>query len=78
MAQPEQFAEPGMGPDYRIGGDSVSQTQQWRVDTPPFAEDGSIPDRRLTMAAEIFPNIPATGGGINLPRIVSTFDLPID
>jgi len=78
MTVPEDFANPGEGPDYRIGSDGLSQANGWRIDTPPFAEDGSVPDRRLTMASEIFPNIPATGGGILVTaRRSSTLDLPI-
>ena len=78
MPVPEEFMEPGMGPDYRIGSEGKAATEGWRIQTPPAGEDGTVPDTRLTLAHEITPNIPVSGPGV-LPIIPrqSTFDLPI-
>jgi hypothetical protein len=75
MAQPEQFMEPGMGPDYRIGSDGLAATNGWRRITPPPGEDGTVPDVSLTVTGA---NHSVRGGGV-LPIIPrqSTFDLPI-
>lgn len=76
---PEQFQEPGTGAiDYRIGSEGKAADEGWRRDTPPAGEDGTVPDRRFTLAHLITPNVPASGPGIlpESPR-PSTFDLPI-
>lgn len=74
MDNPELFSEPGSNAvDYRIGRDD-SAGKGWRRDTPPAGEDGSVPDRRLTIGTIIYPNVPADGGGVYLPPL-SSFDL---
>jgi hypothetical protein len=77
MTLPQDFANPGQGPDIRIGSDGLAQDEGWRLETPYFAEDGTVPDRRLTMAHEITPNIPPSGDSVLWIRRESTFDLPI-
>lgn len=73
MAQPEEFKEPGLGVDYRIGNDTTAASGQWRRNTPPAGEDGTIKSRDGLVTGS---NPLAVGdGGVALPLYASTFDL---
>lgn len=74
--QPEAFHEPLGTVDYRLGSDGKAQELKWRRDTPPAGEDGSVPDRRLTIGTIMYPNTPVSGPGVFIPE-VSTLDLEI-
>lgn len=68
--------EPGTGAvDYRINSDGKAANLGWRRETPPAGEDGTVPDRRLTLAHLIEPNTPVSGPGVALPLYQSTFDI---
>lgn len=77
---PDQFREPGFGPDYRIGDDSAGFANNlWRMLTPPAGEDGSIEDVKHTLDPTIFPNTAAEGSVVPFPHPqvrTSTFDIP--
>lgn len=70
-SRPEDFSEPGTGAvDYRIGQDTSGPPNNWRRETPPAGEDGSIPARPVTGSGSL------VGGGVTLPLYPSTFDIP--
>lgn len=72
--QPEDFTEPGAvnAVDYRLHRDNSGPPNNWRRETPPAGEDGTVPDRRLTVTG----GTSLTGPGY-LPRLnPSTFDIP--
>jgi hypothetical protein len=71
--RPEDFSEPGSGNvDYRLNRDSSGPPNNWRRDTPPAGEDGSVPDRRLTVTG----GSALSGGGVLPSLYPSTFDIP--
>lgn len=73
MSLSEDFSEPGTGAvDHRINNDSSGPPNNWRRETPPAGEDGSVPDRRLTVTG----GTALTGPGVALPLYQSTFDIP--
>jgi hypothetical protein len=77
MTNPAEFMEAGQDGaiDIRIGHDSSGPPNNWRRDTPPAGEDGTVPDRRLTISDQ---NDVATGPGTDVthPVYPSTFDIP--
>ena len=76
MAVSEDFTNPGQGPDYRLNNDGKAATLGWRRETPPFAEDGSVPSRRLTVAPSLGINYPSGSDQAGWVRRGSTFDIP--
>lgn len=75
MAAPSvDFSEPGVNAvDIRLHHDSSGPPNNWRRQTPPPGEDGSIPDVSLTVTGS---NPSVRGGGALLPLYPSTFDIP--
>lgn len=77
MSDPAQFMEPGSSNavDYRIGNDSSGPPNNWRQETPPAGEDGTVPDRRLTIADQT-DVVTGPGPDVTHPVYPSTFDIP--
>jgi hypothetical protein len=73
MSLSADFSEPGTNAvDYRLNHDSSGPPNNWRRDTPPAGEDGSVPDLRETVTG----GTALTGPGVLLPLYPSTFDIP--
>jgi hypothetical protein len=82
---PQQFATPGYGIDYRIGNDdsgfpTTGAARGWRRPSIPVAEDGSIPSVSLLAAYEVYPNALVTDEQVDVsfrnPIYPSTYDIP--
>lgn len=73
MSDPREFAEPGLGVDYRINNDNTSSDRRQRIETPNFLEDGTIKARSANVTGS---NPIAVGdGGTAIPLYESTQNL---
>jgi hypothetical protein len=84
MTLPEDFSEPGLGVDNRIGNDDSYATSSgiqrgWRRMTPPAGEDGSIPSISLLAEGQVGHTL-VTDEQVDVsfrnPIRPSTFDIP--